>query len=104
MRSNSDGRDFLHQTLFPVCTREAQFVFTCRVIDSGKVSKFADHTDAKKKQGALRTSLREKKLKFLTEKVNFLKPAQSQSIASCPHSKFRRADFWPRTTQAVDGF
>ena len=71
MRSNSDGRDFLHRALFPVCTRQAQFVFTCRVIDSGKVSKFAVHTDAKKK-GGLRTSPREKKLKFLTEKGDSL--------------------------------
>jgi hypothetical protein len=60
MRSNRDGRDFLHQTLFPVCTLQAQFVFTCRVIDSGKVSKFAGHTDAKKKRG-FSAPLRERK-------------------------------------------
>src|ERR1700685_3888338 len=60
MRSNSDGRDFPPHTLFPVCTRQAQFVFTCRVIDSGKVSKFAGHTDAKKKRGSPHLSAREK--------------------------------------------
>ncbi len=103
MRSNSDGRDFLHQTLFPVCTRQAQFVFPCRVIDSGKVSKFAGYAVAKKRGGSPHLSAREK-TQILDRIRLTLKQAQFQSIASYPHRKFRRADLWPRTTQAVDGF